>query len=145
MNNDILKKGADYLLKGGTLLSEPCQTCNGLLIKFKGNILCLNCQRQDKNDLQLENEDKQIHEEKGNEVDLKNSNKNSINKIYDFQKHKEHINLLDLLEQIEETLIKKIFESNKSIITENDMDKQQKNLKVLFLYLKILEKIKKIQ
>ena len=34
----IFKKGADYLLKGGTLLSESCQVCNGLLIKFKGDI-----------------------------------------------------------------------------------------------------------
>jgi len=45
MSNDVLKKGADYLLKGGTLLSESCQICNGLLIKFKGNIMCLNCQK----------------------------------------------------------------------------------------------------
>ena len=48
-NRDILKKGADYLLKGGTLLSESCQTCNGLLIKFKGDIMCLNCQSQNIN------------------------------------------------------------------------------------------------
>ena len=49
MNNDIVKKGADFLLKGGTLLSEPCQTCNGLLIKYKGDIICLNCQRPNPN------------------------------------------------------------------------------------------------
>ena len=48
-NRDILKKGADYLLKGGTLLSESCQICNGLLIKYKGDIMCLNCQSQNLN------------------------------------------------------------------------------------------------
>jgi uncharacterized Zn finger protein (UPF0148 family) len=53
-NRDILKKGADYLLKGGTLLSESCQTCNGLLIKFKGDVMCLNCQSQSLNNHDLE-------------------------------------------------------------------------------------------
>ena len=143
MNNDILKKGADYLLKGGTLLSEPCQTCNGLLIKFKGNTLCLNCQGQDKNEIQLKNENKQVdEEEKEIEIGQKNPNKNIMNKIYDFQKSEEHNNLL---QQVKETIIKKIIDSNKSINIENDIDRQQKNLKVLILYLKILKKIKKIQ
>ena len=142
MNNDILKKGAEYLLKGGTLLSEPCQICNGLLIKFKGNILCLNCQGIDKKEIQLKKENNQTHEEKEIEINQKNPNKHIMNKVYDHQKFENHTNLL---QQIEETIIKKIFESNKSIIIENDMDKQQKNLKSLFLYLKILKKIKKIQ
>jgi len=142
MNNDILKKGADYLLKGGTLLSEPCQTCNGLLIKFKGNTLCLNCQGYDKNDIQLKNENKQVEEEKEIEIGQKNLNKNTMDKIHDFQKFEEHNNLL---QQVKETIIKKIIDSNKSISIENDIDKQQKNLKVLILYLKILKKIKKIQ
>jgi len=142
MNNDILKKGADYLLKGGTLLSEPCQTCNGLLIKFKGNTLCLNCQVYDKNDIQLKNENKQVEEEKEIEIGQKNLNKNTMDKIHDFQKFEEHNNLL---QQVKETIIKKIIDSNKSINIENDIDKQQKNLKVLILYLKILKKIKKIQ
>ena len=53
-NRDILKKGADYLLKGGTLLSESCQTCNGLLIKYKGDIMCLNCQNQNLNNHEIE-------------------------------------------------------------------------------------------
>ena len=142
MNNDNLKKGADYLLKGGTLLSEPCQTCNGLLIKFKGNILCLNCQLQDKNEIYLKSENKQKDEKNEIEIDQKNLNKNIIKKMHDFQFFEGDTNIL---QQIEEIIIKKITESNKAIICENDLDKQQKNLKVLFLYLKILEKIKKIQ
>ncbi len=142
MNNDILKKGADYLLKGGTLLSEPCQTCNGLLIKFKGNILCLNCQVQDKNEIHLKRENEQKYEKNEIENGQKDLNKNIIKKMYDFQSFEGDSNIL---QQIEEIIIKKITENNKAIISENDMDKQQKNLKVLFLYLKILEKIKKIQ
>jgi len=46
MSKDSLKKGADYILKGGTLLKDPCQVCNGLLVKFKGNTICINCQEK---------------------------------------------------------------------------------------------------
>lgn len=46
MNNDVIKQGAYYLLRGGTLLSEPCKKCGNLQIKFKGNILCMTCQHE---------------------------------------------------------------------------------------------------
>ena len=64
MNNDTLKKGADFLLKGGTLLSEPCQVCNGLLIKFKGDIMCLNCQKANQNTQEIEKTSVHTSEEK---------------------------------------------------------------------------------
>ena|SRR5919112_6022965 len=140
MNNDILKKGADYILKGGTLLSEPCQDCNGLLIKFKGNILCLNCQGNEKKQIQLNNENKRSNEIKEVQIEQKNSNENMMDKIYKFQNFDEYNNIL---QQIKETIIKKIIDINKSIDSENDIDKQQKNLKVLILYLKTLKKINK--
>lgn len=142
MNNDILKKGADYLLRGGTLLSEPCRVCNGLLIKFKGNIMCLNCQKSSPNELQSVNELNLSHNNKESENSQKLQTKNNLNKINDLHDFEDYNNLLS---QIEETITKRIFESNKTIGIENDLDKQQKNLKVLFLYLKVLKKIKEIQ
>lgn len=48
MKNDAIKQGAYYLLRGGTLLSEPCKQCGNLQIKFKGNIICMTC----KNDIE---------------------------------------------------------------------------------------------
>ena len=75
MNNDILKKGADFLLKGGTLLSEPCQVCNGLLIKFKGDIMCLNCQKSNLNKVELEKVTDQSSEEKKIETSQKSLGK----------------------------------------------------------------------
>src|SRR5215210_9473129 len=50
MNNDLIKQGAYYLLKGGTLLSEPCKKCGNLQIKYKEEVICMNCQHleQDK-------------------------------------------------------------------------------------------------
>jgi uncharacterized Zn finger protein (UPF0148 family) len=142
MNNDILKKGADYLLKGGTLLSEPCQNCNGLLIKFKGNITCLNCQKSDSNDFHIESDSNLRQEKKELEIKERPQIKANTNKINDSYKIENYINLLL---QIEETITKRMVENNKAISIENDLDKQQKNLKSLFLYLKVLKKLKEIQ
>lgn len=142
MNNDILKKGADFLLKGGTLLSEPCQVCNGLLIKFKGDIMCLNCQKSNLNKVELEKVTDQSSKEKKIETSQKSSGKDFTNKIIE---PKEMESYKDLLSQIEKTITIKILENNKTISMENDPDKQKNNLKVLFHYLKILEKIKNIE
>ena len=38
-----LKNGAEFLLKGGTLLSEPCEKCNGIQIKKNDEIKCIIC------------------------------------------------------------------------------------------------------
>lgn len=144
MDNNILKKGADYLLKGGTLLSEPCQKCNGLLIKYKDNTICLNCQRSEHNDSPTSNNSNlnltQVKKE--SEDNQRPQSKDNINKINDSY---EIENYHDLLLQIEKTMIKRIVESNKIISKENDLDKQQKNIKILFLALKVLKKIKEIQ
>jgi len=104
MSNDVLKKGADYLLKGGTLLSESCQICNGLLIKFKGNIMCLNCQKTSSTDPKLEKSHDQNFEEKKIETSQKyagKENNNKNNEFHEIERYK------DLLLQIEKTIIKK--------------------------------------
>ena len=142
MNNDIVKKGADFLLKGGTLLSEPCKICNGLLIKYKGDILCLNCQRPTLNQEKLENTSGKIFEENEKEemVRQKSFDKDNKNRIYDSE---EKENYKDLLLQIDETITKKIVDINKLIYMEEDTNKQKNNLKTLYLYLKIMDRIKK--
>jgi uncharacterized Zn finger protein (UPF0148 family) len=38
-----LKNGAEILLKGGTLLSEPCEKCGGIQIKKNDEIKCIIC------------------------------------------------------------------------------------------------------
>jgi uncharacterized Zn finger protein (UPF0148 family) len=142
MNNDIVKKGADFLLKGGTLLSEPCKICNGLLIKYKGDILCLNCQRPTPNQDKLENTSGKIFEENEKEEMMrqKSFDKDNKNRIYDSE---EKENYKDLLLQIDETITKKIVDINKLIYVEEDTNKQKNNLKTLYLYLKIMDRIKK--
>jgi uncharacterized Zn finger protein (UPF0148 family) len=140
MNNDIVKKGADFLLKGGTLLSEPCKICNGLLIKYKGDILCLNCQRDALNQDKLENTSDEIFEESKEEIRQKLTDKDNNNRIYGLE---EKVNYKDLLLQVDKTITKKIIDINKLIYIEEDTVKQKNNLKTLYLYLKIMDRIKK--
>ena len=38
-----LKNAAEYLLRGGTLLSEPCNKCSGIQIRNNNEIKCIIC------------------------------------------------------------------------------------------------------
>jgi len=149
-NRDILKKGADYLLKGGTLLSESCQTCNGLLIKFKGDIMCLNCQSQNLNNHELEKAPQSSPSSSSSSDKIYQENKKELiqtspEKDYSGKAHaiKETENYQNLLSQIEETIIKRATDIDRSIYNENDSNKQINNLRILLLYLKVLKRIRK--
>ena len=145
-NRDILKKGADYLLKGGTLLSESCQICNGLLIKFKGDVMCLNCQSQNLNNHEPEkapqssssSSDKTYQENK-KELFQISPEKDNPGKDHAI---KETENYQNLLSQIEKTIIKRATDIDRSIHNENDSNKQINNLRILILYLKVLKRIR---
>jgi UPF0148 protein len=43
---ELRKKAAEMLLKGATLLAEPCPYCNGVRIMKNGNALCVNCGKE---------------------------------------------------------------------------------------------------
>ncbi len=38
-----MKNAAEFLLKGGTLLSEPCEKCSGVQVKRNDEIKCIIC------------------------------------------------------------------------------------------------------
>lgn len=48
MNNysNSIKNGAELLLKGASLLKEPCEICNGVQLDYKNMIICVNCKRE---------------------------------------------------------------------------------------------------
>jgi len=52
MNNDLIKQGAYYLLRGGTLLSEPCKKCGNLQIKYKEDVICMNCKHLEQHNIE---------------------------------------------------------------------------------------------
>lgn len=49
MSKDLTKKAVEMLLKGATLLSQPCPYCSGVRVMMDGNALCVNCGREPKN------------------------------------------------------------------------------------------------
>ena len=40
-NSDHLKDAATLLLKGGTLINDPCPSCSGLQVKFQDENICV--------------------------------------------------------------------------------------------------------
>src|SRR5919197_1710643 len=41
-----IKNAAALLLKGGSLISEPCSECGGVQVRFKENTICVNCRNK---------------------------------------------------------------------------------------------------
>lgn len=46
MSDPLQKKAVEMLLKGATLLAEPCPYCKGVRIMKDGNAFCVSCGRQ---------------------------------------------------------------------------------------------------
>jgi len=46
VTEELTKKAAEMLLKGATLLSEPCPYCTGVRVMQEGQALCISCGRQ---------------------------------------------------------------------------------------------------
>ena len=48
MSKDLTKKAVEMLLKGATLISDPCPYCKGVRVMKNGHALCVNCGREAK-------------------------------------------------------------------------------------------------
>jgi len=46
VSKELTKKAAEMLIKGATLLSEPCPYCSGVRVMKDGNALCVSCGRK---------------------------------------------------------------------------------------------------
>jgi uncharacterized Zn finger protein (UPF0148 family) len=138
MNNDSIKQGAYYLLRGGTLLSEPCKKCGNLQIKYKQDVICMNCQNsdQDKTDLLKTVADNIETKTEGSNVDSKEEGKTITNASSDIN---------DLLSQIEHQLLLTLVKLNKEQDALSSPKKYNKYLKIVQTSLKTIEMIKSIK
>jgi UPF0148 protein len=119
---DIKDAGA-LLLKGGSLISEQCNKCKGVQIKFRENIICINCG----------NEQNITQEEVSSEVsDNKNENA-SVDMAEYSQKGLE--TSLYIFE-------KKVLILSDEIRHEQDIATQKLKAELIETYLRIIEKIK---
>ena len=48
MSKDLTKKAVEMLLKGATLVGEPCPYCKGVRIMKDGSALCVTCGKEAK-------------------------------------------------------------------------------------------------
>lgn len=58
MSKDLTKKAVEMLLKGATLVSDPCPYCKGVRIMQNGSALCVNCGREAVEEKILKTEEK---------------------------------------------------------------------------------------
>jgi uncharacterized Zn finger protein (UPF0148 family) len=140
MSNDIIKRGADYLLKGGTLLSESCQICNGLLIKYKDNVFCLNCVQntEEKTVEPKKYPDEEYNEKIENKIKERKNDfgTSTISEVKEFD---------NVLCQAERTLYKNIRSIVIKVNDETDFNIQMNNLKLLNLCLKALDQTQRLK
>lgn len=58
MSKELTKKAVELLLKGATLVSEPCPYCKGVRIMKNGNALCVNCGKEGKEESNIKIQEK---------------------------------------------------------------------------------------
>jgi uncharacterized Zn finger protein (UPF0148 family) len=109
-----LKQAADFLLKGGTLLSEPCEKCNGIQIKKNNQVTCIIC---------------------GNTNTLKEPKSTE-----DIDETVDKRTLADF--SISEKIGERLVELMMNIGSDKNLDEEEQRLRVIDIYIKILEKIK---
>jgi UPF0148 protein len=100
MSEDLRKKAAEMLLKGATLLAEPCPYCKGVRIMKDGNALCVNCGKEpDKGKVDQETVSENSSPKKPSSVLF--SLKNKLEELAkDLESEKDHEKQLQILKSI---------------------------------------------
>ena len=138
MNNDLIKQGAYYLLRGGTLLSEPCKKCGNLQIKYKEDVICMNCQHLEKDKIEQQEtivNDIETRKEVG-KVGSEEEDKRTLNTFNDIQ---------EVLSQIERHVLQTLVELNKEQDAIASPKKYKRYLEIVQTGLKTIEMIKRIK
>jgi uncharacterized Zn finger protein (UPF0148 family) len=116
-----IKKGAALVIKGGSIISEPCSKCGGVQVRFKDKITCVNCG----------------NEQKEHTVSPSPSNSEPI--IFD-KSESTQIGL----EAAEYIIQDKILILIREIIDEKDIAIQKQKIDLIEMYLRILEKTRQL-
>ena len=145
-----IKSAADLLLKGGTLLSNSCENCGGVQVRFKEIIICASCGRKIKeiNGKEIEEEKKK----KGTSISSSINNSSSISSKemevksssndYDYDDDSSSNNIK--LKPYKRIIYKKITLLITSIADDSDIFIQNTKLDLISKYLEVLNKLKYI-
>ena len=138
MNNDLIKQGAYYLLRGGTLLSEPCKKCGNLQIKYKEDVICMNCQHIEQGRMEPQ------------ETSVSNiETKKEIPNVRSGGDDKGTLNTFDDIHQVLSQVEHQVLQSLAKLNVEQDLTaspkRYKKYLKIVQTSLKTIEMIKHIK
>lgn len=114
MSQELRKKAVEMLLKGATLIAEPCPYCKGVRVMKDGNALCISCGKEP---------DKQ----KPDETNLGSEKVDSDQKTSSFV----------------DSLNKKLEQLTKELESEKDYEKQQQILKSINSIIETIQKLQK--
>jgi UPF0148 protein len=118
-----IKKAAELLVRGGSLIGQPCNECGGVQVRFKDAITCVNCGIKENTSALSSNtpqeESRTVH-----------------NNLESGQ-----MSLEELTEQIVRS---KIMSLILEIKNENDIPIQKQKAELIEIYLVILEKTKRL-
>ncbi|HEY9398496.1 MAG TPA: autoantigen p27 domain-containing protein [Nitrososphaeraceae archaeon] len=107
-----LKHAAEFLLKGGTLLSESCEKCNGIQVKKNNVITCIICENKTTVEEPKPTKDIDKTVQPGTGISMS------------------------------EKIGKRLGELIMSVGSDKNLDEEEQRLRVIDNYIKILEKIK---
>ncbi len=115
-NSSKLKDAASLLLRGATLLNDPCPSCSGVQVRFQNKNICINCC-----DLQ----------------DVAAPQKESIPTNDD--------EIMNINRELKSIIKKKITLLVQQLRDENDISSQKVRAELIELYLRILEKAEALE
>ena len=125
MSTDFTKKAVEMLLKGATLISDPCPYCKGVRVMKDGNALCVNCGRSP------------------SEVGTKVKNNENITSEKNFNPQTgTHVEQSEISRSTRQILEKKLETLSSELDKEAELEKQQKILKSINAILETLQKLK---
>lgn len=112
-----------FLLRGGSLLSAPCAICNGVQIKYKNEITCVNCGKQEPVD----------------KIDSKPPK--SEHQVSNGKQFHDHTSFSAFEKEIEERVAKQ-FEILKTA-SPDDLDNEKQRIELIGMYLELLVRLRK--
>jgi UPF0148 protein len=119
-----IKKAAELLVRGGSLIGQPCNKCGGVQVRFKDAITCINCGIKE------------------------NTSALSSNTPQEESRTTVHNNLesrqMSLEELTEQIVRAKIMSLLLEIKNEKDIPIQKQKAELIEIYLVILEKTKRL-
>ncbi len=155
-DSNNIKNAADLLLKGGTLLSTSCDNCGGVQIRFKENIVCVNCGRKvkeinsthiEEGKIKKEKKDTSHHDQSG----LSTNENILVQSTHEYNDDETHNDIKDSGENksiqflnLKRIIAKKITILITGLENDNDVLIQNNKLELISKYLDVLYKIRLI-